>query len=141
MLEALFEPKTIAVVGASRTPGKLGHELVANLLQGGFQGEIVPVNPSADEILGLKCYPDPKAFGKPVDLAILAAPPARFDEYELQIRREYSWVDDRTYRDRRAKILRAFRDREWIYVTDFFRSRFETRARDNLERSLSRLVL
>jgi len=74
MLESLLYPKTIAVIGASRAPGKVGHEIVANLVQGGFKGKIVPVNPSADTVAGLKCYPDLKSFQNNVDLAIIAVP-------------------------------------------------------------------
>ncbi|MBN2210940.1 MAG: acetate--CoA ligase family protein [Sedimentisphaerales bacterium] len=74
MLEALFTPQTIAVIGASRTPGKVGHEIVANLINSGFEGTIVPVNPSANEVLGLKCYPDLKTFGQKVDLSIISVP-------------------------------------------------------------------
>jgi len=74
MLEALLKPEKIAVIGASRTPGKVGHELVANLLNSGFAGAIIPVNPSAAEILGLKCYPDLKAWGQGVDLSLIAVP-------------------------------------------------------------------
>ena len=47
MLESLLTPEAVAVIGASRTPGKVGHEVVANLKEGGFAGAIVPVNPSA----------------------------------------------------------------------------------------------
>ena len=74
MLESLLYPKNIAVIGASRTPGKVGHEIVANLIEGGFQGEIIPVNPAADEVLGLKCYPDLKAFGSDVEMTVIAVP-------------------------------------------------------------------
>ena len=74
MLESLLSPDVVAVIGASRTPGKVGHEIVANLIEGGFEGQIVPVNPSADEILGLKCYPDLKAYGDKIDLSIIAVP-------------------------------------------------------------------
>jgi acetyltransferase len=74
MLESLLFPNVIAVVGASRTPGKVGHEIVANLIKSGFEGQIVPVNPSTDDILGLKCYPDLKAYGNKIDLSIIAVP-------------------------------------------------------------------
>lgn len=50
MLDFLFHPNSVAVIGASRTPGKVGHEVLANLVAGGFGGTIVPVNPSAEEI-------------------------------------------------------------------------------------------
>jgi len=74
MLDPLMKPSTVAVVGASRTPGKVGHVIVANLLDGGFGGTIVPINPSAGDILGLPCYPDFKTYGKTVDLSILSVP-------------------------------------------------------------------
>ena len=51
-----FAPKAVAVIGASRSPEKVGHAVLANLVNGGFKGAIVPVNPGTDEILGLKCY-------------------------------------------------------------------------------------
>jgi len=74
MLESLLCPKTVAVIGASRTPGKVGHDIVANLQNGGFAGRIVPVNPSAGEILGLTCYDDLKNFGDTIDLSVIAVP-------------------------------------------------------------------
>ena len=74
MLESLLCPETIAVIGASRSPGKVGHELVANLVTSGFKGTIVPVNPSAGDILGLKCYPDLASYAKGIDLSIIAIP-------------------------------------------------------------------
>ncbi|MBM4149221.1 MAG: CoA-binding protein [Lentisphaerae bacterium] len=74
MIEHLLEPRCVAVVGASRTPGKVGHEIVANLVSGGFEGTIVPVNPSAEDVLGLKCYPDLASFGGKVDLGVVAVP-------------------------------------------------------------------
>jgi len=75
MLESLLCPQSVAVIGASRSPGKVGHAVVANLLQSGFQGAIVPVNPAAGEVLGLKCYPSLQAYGGPVDLAVVVVPP------------------------------------------------------------------
>jgi acetyltransferase len=74
MLEALLYPKTIAVVGASRTPGKVGHEIVANLIRAGFQGQIVPVNPLAEEVLGLTCYKSLKHYGRTIDQSVIALP-------------------------------------------------------------------
>jgi len=74
MLESLFSPNTIAVIGASRTPGKVGHDIVANLKNGGFTGTIVPVNPSAATILGLPCVPDLSAHDGKIDLAVVAVP-------------------------------------------------------------------
>jgi acetyltransferase len=74
MLESLLSPETIAVIGASRRPGKVGHEILANLIEGSFGGSVIPVNPSSDEVLGLKCYPDLKSSGQAVDLSVIAVP-------------------------------------------------------------------
>ncbi|MBN1675145.1 MAG: acetate--CoA ligase family protein [Kiritimatiellae bacterium] len=74
MLNALLHPESVAVVGASRNPGKVGHEVLANLLHCGFGGTIVPLNPAARDVLGLPCYPSLKAYGKPVDLSIVVLP-------------------------------------------------------------------
>ena len=74
MLEKLLKPDTVAVIGASRTPGKVGHEILANLISAGFQGTIVPVNPTADKVLDLPCYASLAAFGSPIDLSVIAVP-------------------------------------------------------------------
>jgi acetate---CoA ligase (ADP-forming) len=74
MLEALLRPDAVAVIGASRTPGKVGHEVVANLVDSKYQGAIVPINPSTDEVLGLPCYPDLAAYGKKINLSIISIP-------------------------------------------------------------------
>jgi predicted metal-dependent HD superfamily phosphohydrolase len=71
-----------------------------------------------------------------IDLAILGAPPARFADYERQIRQEYSWVPDVFFAAKRTEILRGFLARPRIYGTDFFRDRFEARARENLSGTL-----
>ncbi|OGQ95110.1 MAG: acyl-CoA synthetase [Deltaproteobacteria bacterium RIFOXYD12_FULL_57_12] len=76
MLEELLVPQSIAVIGASRTPGKVGHDILANLLAGGFAGPIVPVNPAADRVLDLTCYPSLKAYGSAVDLVVIVVPVA-----------------------------------------------------------------
>lgn len=72
ILNSLFNPNSIAVVGASRKSGKVGHEIVRNLLNAGFKGRIIPVNPFADEILGLKCYKDIEQYPDKVDLSLIA---------------------------------------------------------------------
>lgn len=70
-----------------------------------------------------------------IDLAILGAAPARFDEYQRQIRREYAHVPDDVFRERRAQVLRGFLARPRIYLTDAFHDALEARARQNLHRS------
>jgi len=80
MLESLLYPKSIAVIGASRTAGKVGHEIMANLTEGGFEGQIIPVNPSADEVLGLKCVGDLGAYDGAIDLGVIAVPASQVIE-------------------------------------------------------------
>ena len=74
MLESLFDPKSVAVIGASREEGKVGHDIVKNLVTYGYAGKIFPVNPKADEILGLKCFPSVTAIQDPVELAVVVIP-------------------------------------------------------------------
>lgn len=74
-----------------------------------------------------------------IDLAILGADPARFDQYEQQIRREYAWVPWSRFCRRRAAVLRMFLQRPTIYWTEHFVQRLEHPARINLQRSLARL--
>jgi acetyltransferase len=74
VLEKFFSPGSIAVVGASREPEKVGHSLIKNLIEDGFAGEIYPVNPKADNILGRKCYPDIQSLPEGIDLAVIAIP-------------------------------------------------------------------
>jgi acetyltransferase len=70
-LDAIFEPKSIAVIGAKDDPNTVGKTLMHNLVQGGFQGPIYPVNPKRKTVLGLKCYPDVQSLPEAPDLAIL----------------------------------------------------------------------
>ena len=74
-----------------------------------------------------------------IDLAILGSAPARFDEYEQQVRREYAHVSDEEWRVGRAKVLRSFLARPRIYATDAYRDALEARARENLARSIAAL--
>lgn len=73
-LEAFFSPKSIGVIGASRTEGKLGHAVLLNIVESGFRGQIYPVNPGSDEILGLRCYPDLSSIEGQVDMAVIVIP-------------------------------------------------------------------
>ena len=74
MLETLLYPQSVAVIGASRSPGKIGYEVLRNLIESGFKGEIVPINPNTEILLGRKCYPDLPAYGKQVDHSFIAVP-------------------------------------------------------------------
>jgi predicted metal-dependent HD superfamily phosphohydrolase len=75
-----------------------------------------------------------------IDLSILGAAQERFDEYERQIRQEYSWVDDAIFRSVRSRILQEFLARPTIYSTTSFRDRLERPARENLKRSIAALA-
>jgi predicted metal-dependent HD superfamily phosphohydrolase len=74
-----------------------------------------------------------------VDLAILGADPARFDEYERQVREEYAAVPEAAFRQRRREILEEFLARDRIFGTEQFAALLEDRARDNLRRSIENL--
>jgi len=74
-----------------------------------------------------------------IDLAILGTAPARFDDYEAQIRAEYAHVPEPQFRLRRSEVLAAFLARPRIYLTAAFHDALEHRARDNLRRSLEAL--
>ncbi len=74
-INPVFSPKTIAVVGASNSRGKVGHDIFENILYGGFTGTLYPVNPKAVSICCVKSYPSIKAIPDQIDLAILIVPP------------------------------------------------------------------
>lgn len=75
-LKPFFEPGSVAIIGASRTPGKAGHNIIENLLRLGYKGEIYPINPEAKRILGLSVYPDLKHTPEPPELALIVLPPS-----------------------------------------------------------------
>jgi acetate---CoA ligase (ADP-forming) len=79
-LRPLFEPASVAVVGASRNPSSLGYRLLSNLVQGGFNGPVYPVNPHASHVLSIRAYPSLEAVGEPVDLAVVVVPAAAVPE-------------------------------------------------------------
>lgn len=74
MFEQFFSPKSVAVIGASREPEKLGSQILSNILSGQYPGKVYPVNPKATEISGLKCYPDVSSIPDIPDLAIVVIP-------------------------------------------------------------------
>jgi acyl-CoA synthetase (NDP forming) len=75
-LDSFFNPKSIAVIGASTNPEKLGYAVVKNLIESGFtnRGVVYPINPTAVNILGLRCYPSVIDVLEPVDLAVIVFP-------------------------------------------------------------------
>ncbi|MCK4273284.1 MAG: CoA-binding protein [Dehalococcoidales bacterium] len=75
-LRPFFEPASVAVIGASRTPGKGGYNIIENLLRLGYPGKIYPVNPRAKQILGLAVYHELKDIPEPPELALIVLPPS-----------------------------------------------------------------
>jgi len=76
MLEAFFQPRSVAVIGASSNPAKLGYAVVRNLVEGGYasRGRIYPINLSGGEILGLKAYPSVLEVPDEIDLVVVVIP-------------------------------------------------------------------
>ena len=79
-LERLLEARSVAVVGASVREGSVGNQSVVELIEGGFEGAIYPINPKYDEILGLPCAASLAEISEPVDLVILALSNALLEE-------------------------------------------------------------
>ena len=74
-LDAIFSPQSVAVIGASTTPGKVGHDIFANILKGGYRGVLYPVNPGARSVLSVRAYPTITEVPDDVDLAMIILPP------------------------------------------------------------------
>jgi len=72
--EVFLNPRSIAVIGASREPNKVGHKIFRNLVESGFKGGLYPINPKAEELLGFKCYHNIAEVPDNVDLAIIVVP-------------------------------------------------------------------
>jgi acetate---CoA ligase (ADP-forming) len=73
-LDVIFAPRSVAVVGASRHPGKIGYEILRNLIVNEYQGILYPVNPKATSIHGIRAYPNVNDIPDPVDLAVITVP-------------------------------------------------------------------
>ncbi|RLG75483.1 MAG: CoA-binding protein, partial [Thermoprotei archaeon] len=74
MIEDLFSPRSVAIIGASRNPAKVGHTILRNTVKSGYKGKIYPINPKAKEILGIRCYKSILDVPDEVDLAVIAVP-------------------------------------------------------------------
>ncbi|MEW6044259.1 MAG: 3-hydroxypropionate--CoA ligase [Thermoproteota archaeon] len=70
-MEKFFTPESVALVGASATPGKVGNSVLDSLAKHDYKGKVFPINPKADEILGIKCYPSLEAINDKVDLVVV----------------------------------------------------------------------
>lgn len=73
-IKYLFEPKSIAIIGASENPGKIGHVIVKNIVEAGYHGKIYPVNPKGGEVLGHKIYSSITDINDEIDVATLVIP-------------------------------------------------------------------
>ena len=73
-LKPFFNPRGVALLGTSASPNKLSHGVLRNMVDGGYQGGIYPVNPRYSDVLGLTCYPDIASVPDPVDLAVVILP-------------------------------------------------------------------
>src|SRR5687767_12077995 len=73
-LDAIFQPRSIAVIGATETPGSVGRTVLWNLIGNPFGGTIYPVNPRRANVLGIKAYPTIADVPEQVDLAIVVTP-------------------------------------------------------------------
>ncbi len=86
-LAGLFEPRAIAVIGASEKEGSIGHVIFRNLLASGYRGQLLAVNPRHTTLLGQPCVPDIESAGAPVDLAIITTAPRTIAEIIAQCSR------------------------------------------------------
>lgn len=92
-LDAIFSPKSLAVVGASTSPGKVGHDIFVNILKGGFSGTLYPVNPTARSVASVKAYPSLTDIPDDVDLAMIILPPGlAFDAIQDAIQKDIKGV-------------------------------------------------
>lgn len=82
MLKPFFEPASVAVIGASANPAKLGHAVIKNLADCGYskRGSVYPINLQGGEILGFQCYPSVLDIPDPVELAVIVIPYAHVPE-------------------------------------------------------------
>ena len=74
-LDAIFSPQSLAVVGASTTPGKVGHDIFVNILKGGYRGTLYPVNPKARSVSSVRAYPGVADIPDDIDLTMIILPP------------------------------------------------------------------
>ncbi len=77
MFDSLFDPKTVAIIGASQDPAKIGNAILVNLIGSGYKGQIIPVNPSSKEILGIPTVPSIDSVTVPPDLVVIALPASK----------------------------------------------------------------
>jgi len=96
-LERMFRPRSVAVIGAHGRPQRVGSVVMRNLLAGGFDGPIMPVNPRAESVAGVLTYPDVASLPRTPDLAVICTPPERVPDV----------VDELGARGTRAALVMA----------------------------------
>jgi acyl-CoA synthetase (NDP forming) len=69
-----FEPRSVAIIGASKTPGKAGNEILKNMIANGFAGKVFPINPTEEDIMGFRAFRSVQDIPEPVDLAVFIVP-------------------------------------------------------------------
>ena len=74
-LDAIFQPRSVAVIGATEKKGSVGRTVLWNLISSPFGGTVLPINPKRDNVLGVRAYPTLAATGTPIDLAVIVTPP------------------------------------------------------------------
>lgn len=119
-LDSLFKPRSIAVFGASNRPGSVGAFVTRNLIEGGFAGPVLPVNPKADAVAGILAYPDVASLPIVPDLAVICTPPgtvpglvtalaARGTRAAVVITAGLARIDDGTGTNCQVRMLEAAR--------------------------------
>ena len=89
-MERLFNPRGVAVIGASTNPGKIGYRIVENMVKSGYTGRIYPINPKGGEILGWPVYAGLADVAGDVDVAVLSVPADHVMKAVVRLRAEGS---------------------------------------------------
>ncbi|MFC1707407.1 acetate--CoA ligase family protein [Planctomycetota bacterium] len=78
-LDALYRPRSVAVIGASRKPSAIGRQILRNLVDYGYEGPVYPINPHAESIHSIRAYPDLASAPDPIDMVVIVIPAARVE--------------------------------------------------------------
>ena len=94
-LDAIFSPRSVAVIGATEKAGSVGRTVLWNLIGSPFGGTVYPVNPKRPNVLGIKAYPTIEDVPEPVDLAVIVTPAADRARPDRRVRRRRGEGGDR----------------------------------------------
>lgn len=125
--QALFAPESVAIVGATDSPGKWGFRILFNALEGGYQGRLYGVNPKHTVLLGVPCFPSVSALPEAVDLALIVVPPqgvhaclrecaAKGVRAAVVITAGFGELNDSAARAAQAELIRMARDSGMLVV-------------------------